>query len=114
MELGHWFALGASAWFWQPLIPAFGADVLRLVALNTVRRDPIGAIWIAATALAIDAATWLFVGMRLADASYSPVESAALVTLLKVEGAPLLALFCLLAPTGQKKMGETDAQFNRG
>ena len=35
-------------------------------------------------------------------------------TLLKVEGAVLLGLFFLMAATGKKKLGETDAHFNRG
>lgn len=38
----------------------------------------------------------------------------ALTTLLEVETAALFGLFCLLAPTGKKTLGTTDAHFNRG
>lgn len=113
-DVGRWFSLGASGWFWQPFVAAAGAMLLRLVAYNTARRDPLGAIWIAAAALAVDAATWVFVGLKLSGTAWSPAEGDALTTLLKVEGAVLFTLFCLLAATGKRKPGETDAHFNRG
>lgn len=47
-------------------------------------------------------------------AAWSPAEGAALITLLKVEGAVLLGLFFIMAPTGRRKPGETDAHWNRG
>lgn len=114
IDVGRWFSLGASGWFWQPFLAAAGAALMRLVAYNTARRDPLGAIWIAAAALAVDAATWIFVGLKLSGTAWSPAEGAALTTLLKVEGAVLLGLFFLMAATGKKKLGETDAHFNRG
>lgn len=113
VDVGLWFSLGASGWFWQPFLAAAGAALMRLVAYNTARRDPLGAIWIAAAALAVDTATWIFVGLKLSGTAWSPAEGAALTTLLKVEGAVLLGLFFLMAPTGKKKLGETDAHFNR-
>ena len=114
VDVGHWYAMGGVAWLWQTRIAIVGAFLLRAVAFNTAARDPIGSIWMAATALAIDTATWVFVGTRLSGGAFSPEEGAALVTLLKVEGGVLLGLFFLLAPTGKKKLGETDAHFNRG
>lgn len=84
------------------------------MALDTAVRDPIGKIRMAATALAIDTAAWVFVGMSLSGVAFSPEEGAALVTLLKVEGGVLLSLFFLLVPGGKRKPGETDAHLNRG
>lgn len=114
VDVGHWLALGGAAWSWQPKAAVVGALLLRLVAFNTAARDPIGGIWMAVMALAIDAATWVFVGRNLGGMAYSPAEGAALVTLLKVEAAVLLGLFFLLSPAGRRKLGETDAHFNRG
>lgn len=114
IDVGHWYASGGAAWLWQPRMAIVGAFLLRLVALSTAGRDPVGGIWMAATALAIDTATWVFVGIRLSGAAFSPEEGAALVTLLKVEGGILLGLFFLLAPGSKKKPGETDAHLNRG
>lgn len=82
--------------------------------MNRADRDPIGAIWIAATALVLDLITWLSIGLKRWGSAYSPAEGAALITLLKVEGAVLLGLFFLLAQTGRRKLGETDAHWNRG
>jgi hypothetical protein len=113
-DVARWLVPAASAWLWQPFIAAIGAGILRLVALNTARRDPLAAIWIAFAALAIDAATWLFVGLKLWGVAYSPVEGAALITLLKVEGAVLMLTFFILAPTGKRKLGQTDADWNGG
>ena len=53
-------------------------------------------------ALAIDTATWVFVGTKLSGVAFSPEEGAALVTLLKVEGGVLLGLFFLLAPLAKR------------
>lgn len=86
----------------------------RLVALDTAGRDPVGGIWMAATALAIDTAARVFVGIRLSGAAFSPEEGAALVTLLKVEAGVLLGLFFLLAPRGRRRPGEVDPHLNRG
>lgn len=114
VDIGRWFALGAAGWLWQPFLAGMAGVILRIVAYNAARRNPQGAIWIAATALAIDAATWVFMGLKLSGDAWSPAEGAALTTLLKVEAAVLFGLFCLLALTGGKKLGETDAHFNRG
>lgn len=107
-DAAQWLVPAASGWLWQPLAAAFGAVVVRLVALNIAWRDPTGAIWIGFVALIIDTATWLFMGLKLQGA-YSPAEAAALVTLLKVEGGALLVLFILLAPLGRKRPGQTKA-----
>jgi len=114
VDIGRWFALGAAGWLWQPFLAGMAGVILRVVAYNAARRSPLSAIWIAATALVIDAATWVFMGLKLSGDAWSPAEGAALTTLLKVEAAVLFGLFCLLASTGRKKLGETDAQFNRG
>jgi len=103
-DAAQWLVPAASGWLWQPLVAAFGAVVLRLVALNVAARDPMGAIWIAFVALIIDTATWLFMGLKLQGA-YSAAEAAALIAMLKVEGFALLALFFLLAPLGRKPPG---------
>lgn len=86
----------------------------RLVALSTAGRDPVGGIWMAATALAIHTATWVFVGMRLSGDAFSPEERAAPVTLLKVEAGVLLGLFFLLAPRGRRRPGEVDPHLYSG
>lgn len=113
VDIGRWFALGAAGWLWQPLLAGMAGVILRVVAYNGARRNPQGAIWIAATALAIDAATWVFMGVRLSGDAWSPAEGAALTTLLKVEAAVLFGLFCLLAATGGPKPGGTDARINQ-
>lgn len=110
-DAAQWLVPAASGWLWQPFAAAFGAVVLRLVALNVAGRDPIGAIWIGVVALIVDTATWLFMGMKLQGA-YTPAEAAALVTLLEVEAGALLVLFFILAPTGKKRFGRTDADWN--
>ena len=106
-DAARWLVPAASAWLWQPLVAVLGAGVLRVIALNAARRNPLSAIWIAAAALLIDAATWLFVGLRLWGDAYSAVEGEALVTLLKVEAGVLLALFFLLGPTRKRRSAET-------
>lgn len=114
VDVGYWYATGGAAWFWQPGLVIVGALLLRLAAFNSASRDPVGAIWIAATALVLDLITWLAIGLKLWGTAYSPAEGAALITLLKVEGAALLGLFFILAPTGKRKLGETDAHVDRG
>ncbi len=98
-----------SGWLWQPLVVAFGAAVLRLVAISTARRDPLSALWIAGAALLVDLGTWLFMGLKLSGVAFTEVEGEALMTMLRVEGAALLILFFILAPTGKKRPGKTDA-----
>ncbi len=105
----RWLIPGAAAWMWQPLLAVGGAALLRLTALNAAQRDPLSAIWIAAAATAVDTATWLFMGLKLAGTTFTPEEAAALVTLLKVEGGALLVLFFVLAPRGRTRPGETGA-----
>ncbi len=109
---GRWLVPGAAAWMWQPLVAAGGAALMRLTALNTAQRDPLGAVWIAAAATAIDTATWLFVGLKLSGTAFTAEEAAALITLLKVEGAALLVLFFVLAPVGRRRLGQTDADWH--
>ncbi len=106
-DAARWLLPAAAAWLWQPFVAGLGAGVLRLIALNAAKRNPLSAIWIAAAALAIDAATWVFVGLRLWGDAYSAAEGEALITLLKVEAGALLVLFFLLAPTGKKRPGQT-------
>lgn len=108
-DAARWLVPAASAWLWQPFAAVLGAGVLRVIALNAARGNPLSAIWIAAAALLIDAATWLFVGLRLWGDAYSATEGEALITLLKVEAGALLVLFFILAPTGKKRLGETIA-----
>lgn len=112
-DVSRWLIPGAAAWMWQPLLAVGGAALLRLTALNTAGRDPLGAIWIAVAAAIVDLATWLFVGLKLWGTAFTPEEGQALITLLKVEGGTLLALFFILAPRGKKRLGETDEHFNR-
>lgn len=107
VDLARWLVPAASAWLWQPFAAAIGAGVLRMVSLNTAQRDPLAAIWIAGAALLIDAATWLFMGLKLWGEAYSAVEGEALITLLKIEAGVLLALFFLLAPTRKKRLDQT-------
>lgn len=112
VDAGHWLGPGAAAWMWQPIVAAGGAGLLRLAALNTARREPIGALWLAFFAFVIDAATWVFMGLKLQGQAFDGAEGDALMTLLKVEGAVLLVAFFVLAPTGKKRLGQTDADFN--
>ncbi len=102
----RWLVPAASAWLWQPFAAVIGAGVLRMVSMNTAQRDARAAIWIAGAALLVDAATWLFMGLKLWGAAYSPVEGEALITLLKVEAGALLVVFFLLAPTGKRRLGQ--------
>ncbi len=91
------------------MLAALGAGFLRLVAINSAGRNPVGALWIAAVALAIDTATWLSVGLKLGGQAYSPAEAAALITLLKIEGMVLLGLFLILSLLGRRRLDRTVA-----
>lgn len=99
----------ASAWLWQPLVAVLGAGLLRIIALNTAKREPLSAVWIAAAALLVDAATWMFMGLKLWGEAYSAAEGEALITLLKVEAGALLVLFFVIAPTRRKRAAQTVA-----
>jgi hypothetical protein len=110
-DAARWLVPAASAWLWQPFFAVLLAGLLRIAALNTAKRAPLAAIWAAAAALLVDAATWMFVGLRLWGDAYSAAEGEALIALLKVEAGALLVLFFLLAPTGKKRLGQTEADF---
>lgn len=101
-----------SAWLWQPLAVAFVGGVLRLFACSHARRDPLQAIWVAIAAALLDLVTWLFIGLKLWGTAFTEVEGQALVTMLKIEGAALFLLFCVMAPTGRKRLGQTDADWH--
>lgn len=101
-----------SGWLWQPLAVAFVGGVLRLFACNHAQKDPLQAIWIAAAATLLDLVTWLFIGLKLWGTAFTAVEGQALITLLKIEGAALFLLFCVMAPTGKKRLGQTDADWH--
>lgn len=111
-EPARWLTPAAAAWMWQPIAAAGGAGLLRLVALNTAKREPLGALWIAFFALVIDAATWLFMGLKLQGQAFDAAEAEALITLLKVEAAALFVVFVILAPLGRRRLGQTDADWN--
>lgn len=104
----------AGAWLWQPTTAAVSAALLRLVAVNTAARDPVGAVWMAAIALGVDLATWVFMGMGLQGQAFSPAEAAALVTLFKVEGAALLLLMAVFSSRRLRTLGESGANLDRG
>jgi hypothetical protein len=108
-DAARWLVPAASAWLWQPFFAVLLAGLLRIAALNTAKRAPLAAIWAAAAALLVDAATWMFVGLRLWGEAYSAAEGEALIALLKVEAGALLVLFFLLAPTARKQRGRHDA-----
>ena len=112
VDLARWLVPAASAWLWQPFAAAIGAGLLRMVALNTVQRDPLAAIWIAAAALLVDAATWLFMGLKLWGDAYSDIEGEALITLLKLEAGALLALFLLLSSTRRRRARQTSGSLS--
>lgn len=108
----RWLVPAASAWLWQPFAAVIGAGVLRMVSMNTAQRDPRAAIWIAGAALLVDAATWMFMGLKLWGAAYSAVEGEALVALLKVEAGALLVMLFLLRPGRGKRPEQADAVLN--
>ncbi len=83
--------------------------ILRLIALNAAKKDPLSAIWIAAAALAVDAATWLFVGLTLWGSAFSAIEGEAVIALLKLEAGALVVLFVLLRRSGRFRAGRNDA-----
>lgn len=107
----RWLTPAAAAWMWQPIVAAGGAALLRLVALNTARREPLGALWIAFIALVIDAATWVFMGLKLQGEAFDVAQAEALITLLKVEAAALFVALVILAPLGRRRLGQTDADW---
>jgi hypothetical protein len=109
VDLARWLVPAASAWLWQPFAAVIGAGVLRIVALNTAKRDPRAAIWIAGAALLVDAATWMFMGLKLWGEAYSAVEGEALITLLKVEAGALLVMFFLLGRPRGRRSQQADA-----
>lgn len=111
-DVSRWVIPGAAAWMWQPILPFVAATVIRMTALNTAQRDPLSAIWIGVFAAAIDTVTWLFIGLKLTGIQFSAEEADALITLLKVEGGALLVLFFILAPTGKRRLGQTDADWH--
>lgn len=111
-DLARWLVPAASAWLWQPFAAVIGAGVLRMVSMNTAQRDPRAAIWIAGAALLVDAATWMFMGLKLWGAAYSAVEGEALVALLKVEAGALLVMLFLLRPGRGKRPEQADAVLN--
>jgi hypothetical protein len=106
-------AQAVQAWSWQPLAVTGIGVAVRLWALRTASRDPIQAIWIAVLALGLDLITWLTLGLKAGGGAYTPDQAQALILLLKVEGGLLLGLFGLIAPRGARKLGETDAHYNR-
>lgn len=111
-DVARWLVPAVAGWMWQPLAAGIGAGALRLVALNTAKTDPLSAIWIAAAALAVDAATWLFVGLTLWGSAFSATEGEAVITLLKVEAGALVVLFFLLRRSGRNRPGRNDAVQN--
>ncbi len=111
-DAARWLVPAVAGWMWQPLAAGIGAGLLRLVALNAAKTNPLSAIWIAAAALAVDAATWLFVGLTLWGAAFSAIEGEAVITLLKVEAGALLVLFVLLRRSGRNRPGRNDAVQN--
>lgn len=113
LPFGDTIAAAAAGWLWEPVWVWLGAMALRLRALQRMFRDPPGAIMMALIAAAFEAGFWIFMGLKQTGA-YTPAEAAALILLLKIEGAAVLGLFFLFAPTGKRKLGETDAHWNRG
>lgn len=103
----------AAGWLWEPLWVALGAMALRLRALQRMFRDPPSAVMMALIAAVFEAGFWIFMGLKKTGA-YSPAEASALILMLKIEGGVILGLFCLFAPLGKRKLGETDAHWNRG
>jgi len=111
-DAARWLVPAVAGWMWQSVVAGIGAGILRLIALNAAKKDPLSAIWIAASALAVDAATWLFVGLTLWGSAFSAIEGEAVITLLKVEAGALLVLFVLLRRSGRRRPGRHDAVQN--
>jgi hypothetical protein len=103
----------AAGWLWEPVWVWLGAMALRLRALQRMVRDPPGAVTMALIAVAFETGFWVFMG-RGQTGAWSPAEASALILMLKIEGAVMLGLAFLFLPTGKRKLGETDAHWNRG
>ncbi|MDB5468808.1 MAG: hypothetical protein JWR84_368 [Caulobacter sp.] len=113
LPFGDTLRNAASGWLWEPLWVGLGAMALRLRALQRMFRDPPSAVMMALIAVVFETAFWLFMGLKKTGA-YSPAEASALILMLKIEGGAILGLFLLFAPLGRRKLGETDAHWNRG
>jgi hypothetical protein len=109
---GETLARAAAAWLWQPVWLWVGALGLRVRALQRLRRDAPGAAMMALIAVAAETGFWIFMGLKQTGA-YSPEEQAALILMLKIEGGLMFVFLCLATPTGFRKLGETDAHWNR-
>lgn len=112
LPLGDTLSDAARGWLWEPLWVALGAMALRLRALQRMFRDPPSAVVMALIAAVFEGAFWVFMGLKRTG-DYSPAEAAALILMLKIEGGAILGLFLLFAPLGRRKLGETDAHWNR-
>ncbi|ATQ44505.1 hypothetical protein [Caulobacter mirabilis] len=97
LEPERWLAPAASAWLWQPIAVVAAAALIRFVALSMAGRYPLGAVWVAVLALAVDGVSWLHRGLSLWGVAYTPAEGEALLTLLKVEGGALVILLFLFS-----------------
>lgn len=113
LPYGDTLSNAAAGWLWEPVWVWLGAMALRLRALQRMFRDPPGAIMMALIAAAFETGFWIFMGLKQTGA-YSPAEASALILMLKIEGGVVLGLFFLFAPTGRRRLGETDAHWNRG
>jgi hypothetical protein len=113
LPFGETLQNAAAGWLWEPVWVWLGAMALRLRALQRVFRDPPSALMMALIAAVFEGGFWVFMGLKQTGA-YSPAEAAALILMLKIEGAAVLGLFLLFAPTGRRRLGEADAHRNRG
>lgn len=113
LPFGETLSAAAAGWLWEPLWVSLGAMALRLRALQRMFRDPPQAVMMALIAGLFEGAFWIFMGLKQTGA-YSPAEASALILMLKIEGGAILGLFFLFAPTGRRRLGETDAHWNRG
>lgn len=112
LPFGETLRDAAAGWLWEPLWVALGAMALRLRALQRMFRDPPSAVMMALIAAVFEGAFWIFMGLKQTGA-YSPAEASALILMLKIEAGVILGLFCLFAPLGKRRLGETDAHWNR-
>lgn len=113
LPFGDALSRAAAGWLWEPVWVWLGAMALRLRALQRMFRDPPGAVIMALIAVAFETGFWIFMG-RGQTGAWSPAEASALILMLKIEGAVMLGLVFLFLPTGRRKLGETDAHWNRG
>ncbi|MCE3288284.1 MAG: hypothetical protein K0R83_296 [Caulobacter sp.] len=113
LPFGDTLGGAAAGWLWEPVWVWLGAMALRLRALQRMVRDPPGAVTMALIAVAFETGFWVFMG-RGQTGAWSPAEASALILMLKIEGAVMLGLVFLFLPTGKRKLGETDAHWNRG